>query len=522
MKNKFNLWKGSSYDGIVIAFLGWLYGISIITFDALAWLLITIGLVLFILPIIFNYKIVLNNLKSKRTQLGANTITIIILVFVIVGLLDYLSIRNSWRIDTTSKKEFSLSDQTISIIKNLDREVDLTAFVSEVEMNQMEDRLIEYSYHSGKFKYEIIDPIKDPDKVRELFGPDQQYLDLPSIIISTKNKREEIKSILEEDISNALIKVTRDEKRKIYFTQGHGEKSIFPDQAGMSTNELIKTELINQYFEIDALNLFQENKVPEDTDVLIISGPMKKFANNEINNIRNFLSSGGNVLIMLDPESQSGLKPLLEEWNISVNDDLVLETNSSFVLTSTGLNRQSSVSAAPSAAEYGDHMITKNFRYATTFIQSSSISKLNENEDQKTQITELVYTSPNSWGETNLSLLFDEQIAEQDESDFAGPTTLAMAVEKNDSLKTRMVVVGDSDFASDIYVSQAPGNMDFFLNIVSWLAEEEDLIAVRPKEPDNRTITLSMKQQNLILFFLIILLPLLIVRIGIHIYMNRS
>ena len=215
MKNKFNLWKGSSYDGIVIAFLGWLYGISIITFDALAWLLITIGLVLFILPIIFNYKIVLNNLKSKRTQLGANTITIIILVFVIVGLLDYLSIRNSWRIDTTSKKEFSLSDQTISIIKNLDREVDLTAFVSEVEMNQMEDRLIEYSYHSGKFKYEIIDPIKDPDKVREFFGPDQQYLDLPSIIISTKNKREEIKSILEEDISNALIKVTRDEKRKI-------------------------------------------------------------------------------------------------------------------------------------------------------------------------------------------------------------------------------------------------------------------------------------------------------------------
>ena len=290
----------------------------------------------------------------------------------------------------------------------------------------------------------------------------------------------------------------------------------------MSTNELIKTELINQYFEIDVLNLFQENKVPEDTDVLIISGPIKKFANNEINNIRNFLSSGGNVLVMLDPESQSGLKPLLEEWNISVNDDLVLETNSSFVLTSTGLNRQSSVSAAPSAAEYGNHMITKNFRYATTFIQSSSISKLNENEDQKTQITELVYTSPNSWGETNLSLLFDEQIAEQDESDFAGPTTLAMAVEKNDSLKTRMVVVGDSDFASDIYVSQAPGNMDFFLNIVSWLAEEEDLIAVRPKEPDNRTITLSMKQQNLILFFLIILLPLLTVRIGIHIYMNRS
>ena len=97
-----------------------------------------------------------------------------------------------------------------------------------------------------------------------------------------------------------------------------------------------------------------------------------------------------------------------------------------------------------------------------------------------------------------------------------------MAIEKNDSLKTRMVVVGDSDFASDVYVSQAPGNMDFFLNIVSWLAEEEALIAVRPKEPENRTISLTMKQQNLVLFFLIILLPLVSVRIGIHIYMRRS
>ena len=79
MKSKFSLWKGSTYDGIVIAFLGWLYGTSIITFDALSWLLIIIGLILFILPIIFNYKNVINNLKSKRTQLGANTITIIIL-----------------------------------------------------------------------------------------------------------------------------------------------------------------------------------------------------------------------------------------------------------------------------------------------------------------------------------------------------------------------------------------------------------------------------------------------------------
>nr|MCS5662580.1 hypothetical protein [Dehalococcoidia bacterium] len=94
--------------------------------------------------------------------------------------------------------------------------------------------------------------------------------------------------------------------------------------------------------------------------------------------------------------------------------------------------------------------------------------------------------------------------------------------EKDDSVKTRLVVVGDSDFASDVYVGQSPGNMDFFLNIVSWLAEEEDLISVRPKAPENRSLTMTMRQQKLTLFFLIILLPIATVRMGIHIYMKRS
>ena len=166
-------------------------------------------------------------------------------------------------------------------------------------------------------------------------------------------------------------------------------------------------------------------------------------------------------------------------------------------------------------------MITKNFRYATTFVQSQSLSVVDE-EDSDTEVTDLVYTSSNSWGEMDLKRLYEEKQAEQDEGDSEGPTTLAMAVEKDDSVKTRLVVVGDSDFASDVYVGQAPGNMDFFLNIVSWLAEEEDLISVRPKEPENRSLTMTMRQQKLTLFFLIILLPIVTVRMGIHIYMKRS
>ena len=515
------LWRGATFDGLGILFLGWLYGVSIVNFDWVAWVLIVLGAVLLLFPLATNYQKVFNTVKSRRTQIGAKTLVIIVLVLLIVGLLDYLTIRHSWRVDTTSQREFSLSEQTVSILRNLDREVTLAAFVGVSEMRQMEDRMIEYTHYSGKFNYEVIDPIKEPERVREFFGPDKQQLELPTVVLKTELKDEEINSTGEEEITNALIKVTRDESRKVYFVQGHGEKTIFPDEPGIASSQFVKDELEKQHFQVDALNLFQENSVPEDADVLVVAGPVKMLASNEVEAISNFLSSGGNVLAMLDPETESGLEELMNGWNVKLNGDLVLEPHSSFVINSGQFSRQTNISTAPSAAEYGDHMITKNFRYATTFVLSQSLSVVDE-EDSDTEVTDLVYTSANSWGEMDLKQLWEEKQAKQDEGDFEGPTTLAMAVEKEDSVKTRLVVVGDSDFASDVYVGQAPGNMDFFLNIVSWLAEEEDLISVRPKAPENRSLTMTMRQQKLTLFFHIILLPIAAVRMGIHIYMKRS
>ena len=142
------LWRGATFDGLGILFLGWLYGVSIVNFDWVAWVLIVLGGVLLLFPLATNYQKVFNTVKSRRTQIGAKTLVIIVLVLVIVGLLDYLTIRHSWRVDTTSQREFSLSEQTVSILRNLDREVTLAAFVSDSEMRQMEDRMIDYTHYS--------------------------------------------------------------------------------------------------------------------------------------------------------------------------------------------------------------------------------------------------------------------------------------------------------------------------------------------------------------------------------------
>ncbi|MEE9167689.1 MAG: DUF4350 domain-containing protein [Candidatus Neomarinimicrobiota bacterium] len=515
------LWRGSIFDGLGILFLGWLYGVSIVKFDAIAWILIAAGAVVFILSLIGNWRRFVSSIEDRRALLSLNAFIVIILVIGIIAMLNYLSIRHSWRMDATAQKEFSLSRQTRSILRNLEDDVKLIAFVDESQFSALGDRLREYAYYSGKFEYELIDPISEPERIREFFGPDKQYLDLPTLLLKTSLKDEQINSVLEEDVTNALIKVTREEKHKIYLTQGHGEKTLYPDQPGMEGYQFARESLEKQYFDVEELNLYEKDEVPSDGTILVVAGPMKRFAENEVSAIGKFLDGGGNLLALIDPEVESGLEALVRDWNIQLNDDMVLESHSSFVLSATGLSRRSNVSAAPTSAEYGEHKVTKNFRFATSFIKTRSLDVVDEEQDSL-ETTPLVYTSRSSWGETDLNALASQGKASLDETDFQGPTIVAVAVEKTRGKKGRLIVVGDSDFASDVYIQQAPGNLDFFLNMVSWLAEQEDLISVRPKDPENRPLTMTMRQQKLTLFFLIILLPLVTVRWGIHVYTKRS
>ncbi|MFQ6616108.1 MAG: GldG family protein [Fidelibacterota bacterium] len=521
------LWRGAGYDGLGILLLGWLYGVSIVNFDWIAWTLIALGLALVVLTIVSNRKTLVSSVTSRKTQMSANALVVTVLVIGIIGLLNFLSIRHSWRVDSTSQKRFSLSDQTVRILRNLEHEVTLTAFVDETQVRDMEDRLREYGHYSGRFHFEIIDPIKEPARVREFFGPEKQYLDLPTVLLKTDmsearpGKEEEIHGVQEEDITNALIRVTRKESQKVYFLRGHGEKTIYPDQPGMDGYQFVRENLEKQYFDVDELSLFQENQVPDDGDVVVIAGPLRSLASNEVDAMGKFLDEGGSVLALLDPEANAGVDSLVEAWNVALNHDMVMESHSSFVLSAGGLSRQSNVSIAPSSAEYGEHTITKNFRFATSFVKTQSLALVDEESDTF-RTTPLVYTSRNSWGEKDLQRLFTEGKVSRDEDDNPGPAIVAAAVEKIQGPKGRLVLVGDSDFASDVYVQQAPGNMDFFLNAVSWLAEEEDLISVRPKDPENRPLTMTLRQQRLTLFFLIILLPLVAVRWGLHVYANRS
>ena len=336
---------------------------------------------------------------------------------------------------------------------------------------------------------------RDPEKKPAMA---QQYgvTSLGTVVFDYKGRTEKVTSDGEQELTNALIKVVQGRQPKVYFTQGHGEKDTTSSERGGYNG--INTALTSDNFVVDKLVLAQQTSVPNDADVLIIAGPKTDFLAPEIELLKAYLARGGKILLMLDPvlkadaPQPTALQALLKDWGIEADNDIVLDVSGAGRLA---LGTDESV---PVAASYPTHPITQNFNLLTAYPLARSMTPVeggvNGHVAQK-----VVETSRNSWGETNLKSLTGGQPAKMDEGDKQGPVALAAAVSapasnappSKDAAKsgdtpkkpeTRLVAFGDSDFASNAALG-ITGNRDLFLNTVNWLAQQENLIAIRPRDP---------------------------------------
>jgi len=92
----------------------------------------------------------------------------------------------------------------------------------------------------------------------------------------------------------------------------------------------------------------------------------------------------------------------------------------------------------------------------------------------------------------------------------------------SDKKEARLVVIGDSDFASNGVIRvQSFRNADLFLNSVNWLAEDEDLISIRPKSVTNRSVTMTSSQQRTFFLLSVAFMPLAVIGSGIYIWLKR-
>ena len=487
------------------------------------------GLVCTLLYILSQWREIGQTFSGRQARFGTLAAASVLVVLGILIAVNYLSTKYNKRWDLTTARQFTLSEQTRKVLTDLKEPVAIRVFAPTQELQRFRDRLDEYGYHSKQISTEYIDMDRRPT-VAEQYG-----VTSPTVVFEYKGRTEKVTGDGEQELTNGLIKVIQGRTPKIYFTQGHGEKDTASADRGLGYNG-ISGALTSENFVVDKLVLAQLTEVPADADVVVIAGPRTDFLGPEIDVLKAYLARGGKLLVMLDPVLKPDqpqpalLQALLKDWGIDAPNDIVLDVSGMGRLVGT---EDATVLVA---ATYQAHPITQNFQLLTAFPRARSISPIeggvNGRNPQK-----LVETSPRSWAERNLKSLSGTEPASADGTDLKGPVSLGVAVagpatnapapkeppasgETPKQTEARIVAFGDSDFASNGALG-VQGNRDFFLNAVNWLAQQENLISIRPKDPEDRRITLTADQDRLIFYLTVLIVPGLIILAGVQTWWRR-
>jgi ABC-type uncharacterized transport system involved in gliding motility auxiliary subunit len=485
--------------------------------------LLIVGLLAVLGYVVIHFKTLQAQFAKRSIKYGANVTVMILIVFGIVVLVEAISSQHNVQLDLTENHRFTLSDQTRKVLDALENEVRVLAFFSIDQANRqiLEDLLAQYANRSSNISYEFIDPDKNP-------GRAQNY-DIRSygtIVLEQGDRQEKILEATEEALTNALVKVTRTGKKVVYFLTGHGEHQL--DDMGEAGYTQAKSAIEATNYEVKELLLMQQAAVPEDATVLIAAGPQKDLVPAEVDALTAYLDQGGKLLLLLDPQQAPGMTAFLEDYGVIPGDNMIIDPFSR--VFGAGYDM-------PVASEYQPHPITDKFNIATFFPVARSV-QLADPLPAGVSGQTLASSSPESWAETSQAELQRGEVEFTQDEDLPGPAPLAAVLtldadapatdaEQTDDAATppqpataRLVVFGDSDFASNTYLGLS-GNADLFLNTVSWLAEEQDLIAIRAKDPQVVPLVLTAVQGRLAFFLAVVLLPLLVITTGVTVYINR-
>ncbi len=443
---------------------------------------------------------------ARTTRYGLNAAIMILLVLGVSGLVQALSYQHGWRWDLTETKRFSLSPQTIQVLGKLQTEVSAVGFFRSDQPGKRvaEDLFKQYArYAKGRFTWRTADPDREPGLARryaiESYG---------TIVLETKTKSEKVLDAEEEKLTNGLVKVTREGKRIVYVVQGHGEPELTnSDRPGFSE---AKAALERTNYEVKPLVLARAGKIPDDASVVIVPGPKNDLFQPELDALDAYIETrGGKALVMVNPFQNEGLRKHLVKYGFVLGQDLVVEENPVGRLFGIGPE-------VPIVQQYEPHPITRDLAgISTLFPLTRSIGGTTP-PPKGMSFGPLARTSPQSWGETNREEL-QRGVAKPDPQDPKGPLTVAAVATKD---KARLVVYGTSNLAANQFLN-LQGNRDFFLNTVSWLAEEEDQISIRPKDAKQTPVFMNSNQAQAVFLLPVVVLPALVLLGGIVAVVRR-
>ena len=469
-------------------------------------------------------------LKSRQTKYTAYAAAYIIVILAVLAAVNFLANRYDKSYDSTSNKQFSLSDQTIKVVGNLKNDIKLTYFDEASRFPQARDLLDRYTSLSPKIRVEFIDPVKKPQQAKSA-----GYRRDVTLLVDSGQRKEEAKSLTEEEVTGAIIRSLKSGERTVCFVNAANEHSIDDEAAGgfslmkqLLERDNYKTRTIDfkpkpaeagKPLAIGQAPAVAAVEVPKDCLVTVVGGPQLAYPPPVVDAFRKYVEGGGHALFMLDTPLKIGrseavaenpeLVKLLSDWGITANKDLVLD------LSGIG-NMFGAGPEIPIILQYESSPITRPLaRVPTAFPMPRSLEVKSGGKS----------TAEKLFGTTEDSIAVTEVAANgaiDPKKGKKGPFTLGASATLQGSPAGRIVVVGTSQWAENRAMgSRTLGNRDLFMNMINWLSADEDLISIRPKSTEDRPLTLTAQKLNLVFWLSVIIFPLGIVGFGLATWWKR-
>ena len=466
--------------------------------------------------------------KPGKLTLLSNTALGFIAFLGILVFVALIGQRHPIRVDLTESKRYSISDQSRKIVESLKNDISIKGFYQEADPNreQTRDLLETYRYYSKKINYQFIDPDLDPGLAKHY-----QIRTYGTLVLEGFGKTQTIPTADEETITNAILKLTQEQQRTVYFLTGHGERDISDvEKDGYAT---AKTAIEKENFQVKTLNLLVDPKIPADAALLVVADPQKPLLDTELDALRQYINRNGSVMLLLEPFTDGGVVDFLESYGIIISPNIIVDTMSRVFGASYLI---------PVITEYGFHKITDGFNVACFFPTTRSIVSA-EGIPDSVDLLELAFTSSYSWAETTFRLGQTEPPKFDETTDKKGPVSVVIIAAisggnpENDPKsqeqpagksaegpdaggQAQLLVFGDSDFASNSYFN-LQGNADFFLNSINFLGQQENLISIQRPRTAGAPLTLSKSQNRLLFWVGLLLMPALVVASGLAVFRLR-
>lgn len=485
--------------------LTWLIGAP-----ELAFAKVVLALCFFVVFAVTNWGELGSSASSKGSFFfGVNAVSTLVVV-ALLAAANYVVAKNPKSWDLTKNQIHTLSPDTVKTLEGLGHDVTAYAFYRSGEpgFDALQELFGKYERFGTHFKFEFIDPIKDPVRT-EQFGIRQ---DGPRVVVKMGATESRFQEVSEETLTNALVKVTHSSAKKVYFSTGHGEADC--DDEGPTGLSGVKARMQNEGLAPEKINLASTAEIPVDAEALVIAGPAKPFQSGEVEAVKRYLRAGGKAFVMVEPNVDSGLDALLEAFNVQADQAMVIDPVSRLFGASE---------AIPVVQSYNeDSEITKDFKLNTVFPTARPLTVL-RGASEKADAQPLALSMQSAWGETDMAA----REVQRDEHEKGGPFPLVVTVteetkaaQNKRSDEARLVVAGDRDFATNKFRT-AYGNEDFFLNSLNWLAAQTERITIRPRLRDASRLYLTPTQQASVFFLAIDILPVTLLTMGLVVWMIR-